>query len=55
MFDSEYVKPIENSRVIQDSDPCKTAAYNEALKRYEDGLKMKGEQIKQDYVKATDS
>jgi homoserine acetyltransferase len=42
LFDSEYVKPSENFRVIQDTDPRKHAVYNEALKRYEEQLKQQG-------------
>jgi hypothetical protein len=40
LFDSEYVKPQDNFRVKQDTDPIKSAALKEALKRYEDNLKM---------------
>lgn len=39
LFESEYVRPEENFRVIQDSDPYKSAAIKEALKRYEENLK----------------
>ena len=39
LFDSEYVKPEENFRVIQDSNPTKSAALKEALNRYEESLK----------------
>lgn len=52
LFDSEYVKPMENSRVIQDNDPCKFAVYNDALKRYELELQKKGDRIKQDFHEA---
>lgn len=31
LFDSEYVKPQENFRVLQDSNPMKSAALKEAL------------------------
>lgn len=31
LFDSEYVKPSENFRVLQDSNPLKSAAIKEAL------------------------
>ena len=39
LFDSDYVRPEENYRVKQDSDPYKKAALTGALKRYEDDLK----------------
>lgn len=39
LFDSDYVKPQDNTRVMQDSHPIKSAALKEALKRYEDNLK----------------
>ena len=39
LFDSEYVKPSENFRVMQDSNPLKSAALKEALNRYEENLK----------------
>lgn len=38
LFDSEYVKPQDNFRVMQDSNPLKSAALKEALKRYEENL-----------------
>ena len=39
LFDSEYVKPEDNYRVFQDSNPLKQAAMKEALSRYETSLK----------------
>ena len=39
LFDSEYVRPDQNPRVLKDSDVKKSAAFYEALKRYEDTLK----------------
>ena len=39
IFDSEYVRPDQNPRVLKDSDVKKSAALDEALKRYEDSLK----------------
>lgn len=39
LFDSEYVKPQDNFRVVQDTNPLKSAALKEALKRYEENLK----------------
>lgn len=39
LFDSEYVKPEENFRVLQDNNPLKSAALKEALTRYEQSLK----------------
>ena len=39
LFDSEYVKPEDNFRVIQDSNPTKSAALKQALTRYEESLK----------------
>ena len=38
LFDSEYVKPQDNFRVMQDNNPLKSAALKEALKRYENTL-----------------
>jgi len=35
LFDSAYVKPEHNIRVLQDSNPVKQAAIDEALKRFE--------------------
>lgn len=49
LFDSEYVKPSENYRVFQDTDPRKHAVYNEALKRYEEQLKQQGVEIKKEF------
>ena len=31
LFDSAYIKPEDNKRVIQDYDPVKSATLNEAL------------------------
>lgn len=39
LFDSDYVKPTDNFRVFQDSNPMKSAAHKEALDRYESKLK----------------
>jgi hypothetical protein len=39
LFDSEYVKPQDNYRVMQDNNPLKSAALKEALRRYEESLK----------------
>jgi hypothetical protein len=41
LFDSAYVKPEHNFRVIQDSNPVKKAALNAALSRYEQDLAVK--------------
>ena len=50
LFDSDYVKPQDNFRVVQDANPLKSAALKEALKRYEDNLKTdnknEGHQLK---------
>lgn len=43
MFDSDYVRPDENDRVMQDSHPTKKATWNQALKRFEDDLKNQGQ------------
>ena len=43
LFDSEYIRPEENHRVIQDQDPKKIAAFKEGLARYEQNLKSKNE------------
>ena len=42
LFDSDYVKPDENNRVMQDSHPHKSSTWNAALKRYEEDLKQQG-------------
>jgi len=39
LFDSDYVKPAENFRVFQDSNPLKNAAHKEALDRFESKLR----------------
>ena len=39
LFDSEYVKPEDNFRVVQDNNPTKSAAMKNALHRYEETLK----------------
>lgn len=39
LFDSDYVRPTENYRVFQDSNPLKNAAHKEALERFEGKLK----------------
>ena len=41
LYDSAYVKPEDNYRVIQDNNPVKQATINEALSRYENDLKLK--------------
>ena len=38
LFDSEYIKPIDNPRVIQDTNPVKSAAFADALSRFEHTL-----------------
>ena len=38
IFDSDYVKPEENSRVVQDDSVRKSLAFAAALKRFEDTL-----------------
>ena len=43
LFDSAYVKPEHNYRVIQDSNPVKKAALNLALNRYEKDLAVKNQ------------
>ena len=39
IFDSDYIKPDQNPRVLQDTSMQKSAAFDEALKRYEDTLR----------------
>lgn len=41
LFDSSYVKPQHNYRVIQDENPTKKAVLDEALSRYEKELETK--------------
>jgi len=57
LFDSAYVKPEDNERVIQDTHPFKSAAIKEALTRYETNLKKEssetGNFIKELQRKAT--
>lgn len=43
LFDSAYVKPEHNYRVIQDTNPVKKAALNMALNRYEKDLAVKNQ------------
>lgn len=43
LFDSAYVKPEDNYRVIQDKNPVKSATINGALTRYENDLKLKND------------
>ena len=45
LFDSEYVKPEDNFRVYQDTNPIKSAAMKNALQRYEDSLKNENKQL----------
>jgi len=39
LFDSDYVRPAENRRVLQDNSTRKNAVFKEALARYEASLK----------------
>lgn len=39
LCDSDYVRPEDNFRVLQDTNPYKNAALKDALKRYEESLK----------------
>lgn len=43
LFDSDYVKPSDNFRVFQDSNPVKVAAHKEALERFEGKLKKESQ------------
>lgn len=43
LFDSDYVKPVDNFRVFQDSNPLKVAAHKEALERFEGKLKKESQ------------
>ena len=43
LFDSSYVRPQDNYRVVQDNNPVKAAAISEAQKRYEAELAFKAE------------
>jgi len=36
LFDSEYIKPEDNKRVIQHSNPVMQAVFNDALSRYQE-------------------
>ena len=38
LYDSCYIRPEENPKVIQDNDPVKTNALEVAKKRYEDSV-----------------
>ena len=49
LYDSEYVKPTENFRVVQDSNPVKAAIMNQALHRYEQDI-QKNSKMHSDYV-----
>lgn len=41
LFDSSYVRPQDNFRVVQDSNPVKAAVMNGAQQRYEQELEWK--------------
>lgn len=41
LHDSCYVPPVENFRVLQDDDPIKKAAVEEAKKRFESAVAFK--------------
>lgn len=41
LYDSEYVKPEDNKRVVQDSNPVKKATLDEARTRFEQTLDLK--------------
>ena len=43
LFDSDYVRPADNFRVFQDSNPLKVAAHKEALSRFETMLKKESQ------------
>ena len=43
LWDTAYVKPEHNYRVIQDTNPVKKAALNMALNRYERDLAVKNQ------------
>lgn len=43
LFDSDYVRPEDNYRVLQDTNPLKAAAFKDALSRYEQDLKRKND------------
>lgn len=43
LYDSAYIKPEDNFRVIQDNNPVKSATINEALLRYEQDIKLKNQ------------
>lgn len=43
IFDSDYVKPDENFRVLQDTNPLKNAVMKQALQRHERTLKYEQE------------
>lgn len=40
IFDSDYVKPDENYRVLQDDSIKKSSAFDAALRRYEETLRQ---------------
>jgi hypothetical protein len=41
LYDSEYVKPEDNRRVVQDSNPVKAAILDDARNRFEKTLDLK--------------
>ena len=55
IFESEYKRPEDNFRVIQDTNPVKKAALTDAQKRHEENVakerKVKEELMKQHYLK----
>lgn len=50
LHDSCYVPPVENFRVLQDNDPIKKAAVEEAKKRFESAVAFKKTQ-NQHYIR----
>ena len=40
LFDSSYLKPSENYRVVQDDNPVKAAILDQALKRHEQQMEQ---------------
>ena len=44
LFDSSYLKPNENYRVVQDTNPVKAAIMDQALKRHEQEMESNTKQ-----------
>ena len=54
LFESSYVSPLKNPLVIQDNDPVKQLAINDAIKRYQEELDRRNKTDEHLHVKHLD-